>query len=256
MSEKVVDRFRVDGRVAIVTGASSGLGVGIAEAYADAGGSVVVAARRANAIEKTAARIRERGGDAIAVTVDVADLGSCKELVQAASEQFGRVDALVNNAGLGGAHRAINEPEEHFRRIVEVNLFGTYWMSQACATVMSRGSAIVNVSSVLAVTTAGLPQAAYAASKSALLGLTRDLAQQWTGRLGIRVNTVLPGLFHTEMTEEYPPGYIDKVVESRVLAGRTGDITELASVVLFLCSDASSYMTGALVPVDGGLLLT
>jgi NAD(P)-dependent dehydrogenase (short-subunit alcohol dehydrogenase family) len=256
MKANMVDRFRVDGRVAIVTGASSGLGVGIAEAYAEAGGLVVVAARRVEATEATAARIRARGGQAMAMTVDVADPTSCKKLVHTVSDQFGRIDALVNNAGLGGVYRAITEPEDHFRRIVDVNLFGTFWMSQACAGVMGRGSAIVNVSSVLALTTAGLPQAAYTASKSALLGLTRDLAQQWTGRLGIRVNAVLPGLFHTEMTDDYPSGYVEKVVESRVPIGRTGSIEELASVVLFLCSDASSYMTGTSIPVDGGLLLT
>jgi NAD(P)-dependent dehydrogenase (short-subunit alcohol dehydrogenase family) len=129
-------------------------------------------------------------------------------------------------------------------------------MAQACARVMRPGSSIINVGSVLGETTAGLPQAAYSASKAGVLGLTRDLAQQWTGRRGIRVNCVEPGFFASEMTEEYAEGYLARQLENRVLMKRPGDPAELVAVAIFLASDASSYVTGAVIPVDGGILIT
>ena len=125
--------------------------------------------------------------------------------------QFGRVDVLVNNAGVGTAVPATRETPEQFRSVIDVNLNGCYWMAQACGRVMQPGSSIINISSVLGLTTAGLPQAAYAASKAGLIGLTRDLAQQWTGRKGIRVNALAPGFFESEMTDQYPEGYLDSM---------------------------------------------
>ena len=120
---------------------------------------------------------------------------------------------------------------------------------------MQPGSSIVNISSILGLTTAGLPQAAYAASKAGLIGLTRDLAQQWTGRKGIRVNALAPGFFASEMTAQYPEGYLDMMM-IRVPAGRAGETSELVDAMLFLASDASSYITGVTLPVDGGMLTT
>jgi NAD(P)-dependent dehydrogenase (short-subunit alcohol dehydrogenase family) len=139
--------------------------------------------------------------------------------------------------------------------VLDVNLFGAYWMAQAAARAMSSGGSIVNISSVLGMTTAGLPQAAYSASKAGLIGLTRDLAQQWTGRKGIRVNALAPGYFATEMTAEYAPGYLDSLLP-RMLCGRQGRLDELAAAVIFLASDASSYVTGVVLPVDGGFTVT
>jgi NAD(P)-dependent dehydrogenase (short-subunit alcohol dehydrogenase family) len=118
---------------------------------------------------------------------------------------------------------------------------------------MAPGSAIVNIGSVLGSTTGGLPQAAYSSSKAAIVGLTRDLAQQWTGRRGIRVNAIAPGFFATEMTDQYPDGYVDEIL-SEVPAGRVGDPDELVVAAIFLASPASSYVTGVLLPVDGGYL--
>jgi NAD(P)-dependent dehydrogenase (short-subunit alcohol dehydrogenase family) len=135
-----------------------------------------------------------------------------------------------------------------------VNLNGCYWMAQACGRVMQPGSSIVNISSVLGLTTAGLPQAAYAASKAGLIGLTRDLAQQWSGRKGIRVNAVAPGFFASEMTEQYPPGYLESQ-GPRILLGRKGDPAELAAAVVFLASDASGYVTGQTLAVEGGMTI-
>jgi NAD(P)-dependent dehydrogenase (short-subunit alcohol dehydrogenase family) len=169
--------------------------------------------------------------------------------------ELGRVGILVNNAGVGTAVPATRETPEQFRSVIDVNLNGCYWMAQACGRVMQPGSSIINVSSVLGLTTGGLPQAAYSASKAGLIGLTRDLAQQWTGRKGIRVNAVAPGFFASEMTDQYPPGYLESQIP-RIPVGRTGDPRELAATVVWLASDAAGYVTGQTVPVDGGLTIT
>jgi NAD(P)-dependent dehydrogenase (short-subunit alcohol dehydrogenase family) len=251
----VTDMFRLDDRVAIVTGASSGLGVAFAQGLAEAGADVVLGARRADRLEETAELVRKAGRRALAVTTDVADPGSCTALVEAAMSGFGRVDVLVNNAGVGTAVPATRETPEQFRSVIDVNLNGCYWMAQACGRVMQPGSSIINISSVLGLTTAGLPQAAYAASKAGLIGLTRDLAQQWTGRKGIRVNAIAPGFFASEMTEQYPDGYLESQ-EGRIPVGRKGDPAELAAAVVFLASDAAGYVTGQTLPVDGGMTIT
>jgi NAD(P)-dependent dehydrogenase (short-subunit alcohol dehydrogenase family) len=185
----------------------------------------------------------------------VTSVEDCTRVAQTGMDELGRVDVLVNNAGLGTAYPATREDPDDFRRVIDVNLNGSYWMAQACGRVMQPGSSIVNIGSVLGSTTAGLPQAAYASSKAAIIGLTRDLAQQWTGRKGIRVNALAPGFFPSEMTAEYPEGYLDKIMW-RVPSGRTGDPAELTAALVFLASDASSYITGIVLPVDGGLLTT
>jgi NAD(P)-dependent dehydrogenase (short-subunit alcohol dehydrogenase family) len=251
----VTDMFRLEDRVAIVTGASSGLGVAFAQGLAEAGADVVLGARRVDRLEDTATLVRKAGRRALAVATDVADPASCTALVEAAMAEFGRVDVLVNNAGIGTAVPATRESPEQFRSVIDVNLNGCYWMAQACGRVMQPGSSIINISSVLGLTTAGLPQAAYAASKAGLIGLTRDLAQQWTGRKGIRVNAIAPGFFASEMTEQYPDGYLESQ-EGRIPVGRKGDPAELAATVVFLASDAAGYVTGQTLPVDGGMTIT
>jgi NAD(P)-dependent dehydrogenase (short-subunit alcohol dehydrogenase family) len=251
----VLDMFRLDGKVAIVTGASSGLGVSFAQALAEAGADVVLGARRVERLEDTRSLVEAAGRRAIAVQTDVADPEACTALVEAAMKEFGRVDILVNNAGVGTAVPATRETPEQFRQVVDVNLNGCYWMAQACGRVMQPGSSIVNISSVLGLTTAGLPQAAYSATKAALIGLTRDLAQQWTGRKGIRVNALAPGFFVSEMTDTYPEGYLDTAM-ARVPAGRKGEGAELAAALVFLASDAGGYVVGQTLAVDGGLTIT
>src|SRR4051794_1791420 len=194
-SSPVTDLFRLDGKVAVVTGASSGLGVAFAQALAEAGADVALGARRVDRLAETAGLVEAAGRRALSIATDVADPASCQALVDAAMAEFGRVDVLVNNAGIGTAAPATREAPEEFRKVIDVNLNGCYWMAQSCGRVMQPGSSIINISSVLGITTAGLPQAAYAASKAGLIGLTRDLAQQWTGRKGIRVNAIAPGFF-------------------------------------------------------------
>jgi NAD(P)-dependent dehydrogenase (short-subunit alcohol dehydrogenase family) len=249
----VLDRFRLDDKVAVVTGASSGLGVAFAVAFAEAGADLVLAARRADRLEQTKALVQERGRKALCVTADVSVQEQAQGVIDAAMAQYGHVDVLVNNAGKGTAYPATRETPEQFREVIDLNLNGCYWMAQACGRVMQPGSAIVNVSSVAAFASGPLPQAAYSASKAGLVGLTRDLAVQWTGRKGIRVNAVAPGFFATEMTDQFPDGFIDTVLP-RVPAGRVGDPQELAAAVLFLSSPAGGYVTGTTLVVDGGLI--
>jgi NAD(P)-dependent dehydrogenase (short-subunit alcohol dehydrogenase family) len=251
----VIDRFRLDGKVAVVTGASSGLGAAFATGLAEAGADIAICARRADRLQQTAEQVRALGRRCHAVTADVAVPEDCTRVIEEAVRELGKVDVLINNAGIGTAVPATRETPEEFRRVIDINLNGSYWMAQACGRVMGRGSSIVNVGSVLGSTTAGLPQAAYGASKAAIIGLTRDLAQQWTGRKGIRVNALAPGFFPSEMTEQYPDGYLEAML-IRVPAGRVGDAQELVAAAIFLASDASSYVTGVLLPVDGGMLTT
>ena len=250
-----LDRFRLDGKVAIVTGASSGLGTAFALGLAEAGADLAICARREDRLRSLAEQVEALGRRCAVVRADVSEPDDCTRVVEAAMGELGRVDVLVNNAGVGTAVPATRETPDEFRKVIDVNLLGSYWMAQACGRVMEPGSSIVNIGSVLGSTTAGLPQAAYASSKAAIIGLTRDLAQQWTGRKGIRVNALAPGFFPSEMTDQYPDGYLDAMMP-RVPAGRAGEPEELVPACIFLASDASSYVTGVVLPVDGGLLTT
>jgi NAD(P)-dependent dehydrogenase (short-subunit alcohol dehydrogenase family) len=248
----VLDSFRLDDKVVIVTGASSGLGVSFAQAFAEAGADVVLGARRVDRLADTAALVEAGGRKALTVATDVSVPEQGQALIDAAMQTFGRVDVLINNAGVGTAHPATRETPEQFRSVIDVNLNGSYWVAQACGRVMKPGSSIINVASILGITTAGLPQAAYSASKAAIIGLTRDLAQQWGSRKGIRVNALAPGFFKTEMTDEYPPGYLDSQ-SHRLVLGRLGDDRELAATAIWLASSAGGYVTGQTIVVDGGL---
>lgn len=252
----ILDRFRLDDKVVIITGASSGLGVSFAEACAQAGADVVLAARRVEKLASTAELVEKAGRRALSVQTDVVDPDQCTALVDAAMQEFGRVDVLVNNAGVGTAVPAVRETPEQFRMVVDVNLNGSYWTAQACGRVMQPGSSIINISSILGLTTAALPQAAYSASKAAIVGLTRDLAQQWGSRKGIRVNAIAPGFFESEMTDEYSPGYLEETLASRGVLKRMGDPAELAATVVWLASEAGGYVTGQTIVVDGGVTIT
>jgi NAD(P)-dependent dehydrogenase (short-subunit alcohol dehydrogenase family) len=249
-----LDRFRLDGKVALVTGASSGLGVAIAQCLAEAGADVVLGARRVDRLQDTKALVEATGRRALAVQTDVTDPEQCTAMVTAAVEAFGKVNVLVNNAGLGWAAPATRETPEQFRRVIDINLNGQYWMAQAFARAVTEGGSLVNISSVLGLKASHVPQAAYCASKAALIGLTRDLAAQWTSRKGIRVNAVAPGYFPSEMTDEMQEGS-DELIKAVTPAGRLGEPHEIGDACVFLASDASSYITGITLPVDGGMTM-
>jgi NAD(P)-dependent dehydrogenase (short-subunit alcohol dehydrogenase family) len=255
----VLDLFRLDGKVAIVTGASSGLGVGFAETLADAGADLVLGARRVDRLEEVKGKIEAMGRRCIAVATDVSKVEDCDNLVARAVAELGRVDVLVNNAGVGHAAPAHREDPKDFTRVLDINLVGAYYMAQsfgrACIEAKHGGS-IVNVSSALGLSGGDIPQVAYSASKAGMLGMTRDLAMQWSARRGIRVNALAPSFFSSELTD---PLLADEVGVAKVLArtplGRIGEPHELAGALLLLASDAGSYITGITLPVDGGWTL-
>jgi NAD(P)-dependent dehydrogenase (short-subunit alcohol dehydrogenase family) len=248
----VIDRFRLDGKVAVVTGASRGLGAAIAVALAGAGADVVVAARSLERLKETVNAVQALGRRAVPFRMDITVAAECEALIVAAVEAFCRVDILVNNAGVSAVRPATRETPEEFRSVVECNLFGTYWCSQAFARAATEGGSIVNITSNIASRSAGIPQAAYASSKAGVEALTRDLAAQWGSRKGIRVNTVAPGYFATGMT-----GGMDDVMSQAMTAmaplARTGVPEDVAAAVLYFASPASSYVTDATLTIDGGL---
>lgn len=247
-------RFRLDGKTAIVTGASSGLGVAIAQCLAEAGADLVLGARRLEGLDRTRRLVEECGRHAVTVQTDITDPDQCTALVTAAVGELGRVDVLINNAGLASAAPATRESPEEFRRVIETNLLGSYWMAQAFGRAAAQGGSLVNISSILALRPAGIPQAAYASSKAALLGMTRDLASQWTGRKGIRVNAICPGFFPSEMSDQLDAREQDLVTRAAP-AGRIGSPHEIGDACVFLASEASSYITGTTLCVDGGLTM-
>jgi NAD(P)-dependent dehydrogenase (short-subunit alcohol dehydrogenase family) len=253
-----LDRFRLDGKVALVTGASSGLGVAIAQCLAEAGADVVLGARRLDRLEETKKLVEGAGRRAVAVQTDVTDPDQCTAMVEAAVSELGKVSVLVNNAGFGWAAPATRETPEQFRKVIDINLNGQYWMAQAFARSVTPGpgggGSIINISSVLGLKASHVPQAAYSASKAALIGLTRDLAMQWTGRKGIRVNAIAPGYFPSEMTDEMAEG-TDEMIKLVTPIGRLGEPYEIGDACVFLASDASTYVTGITLPVDGGMTM-
>jgi NAD(P)-dependent dehydrogenase (short-subunit alcohol dehydrogenase family) len=252
-SVDVTSPFRLDGKVAVVTGASSGLGDRFARVLHAAGADVVVAARRTERLQALAA---ELGHDRIhPVTCDVARDEDCERLIGSAVDLAGHLDVLVNNAGVGTPMPAEDEPPEHFRGVLDVNLNGLFVLSQLAGRHMiehGTGS-IINVASMLGlVASAPIKQASYCASKGAVVNLTRELGAQW-GRKGVRVNAIAPGWFPSEMTQDMwdDDGSLEYVRRNCPM-GRGGAGHELDGALLFLAGDASSYVTGHTLVVDGG----
>jgi NAD(P)-dependent dehydrogenase (short-subunit alcohol dehydrogenase family) len=243
--------FSLDDRVAIVTGASSGLGAQMARALHDAGATIVIAARRLD-------RLKELANDlprALPVVCDVANDDDLDALVDAAMSNYGRIDVLVNNAGVGAPIAAIDESVDEFRQTVGVNLTATFALCQKAGKhMLAAGSgSIVNVASILGMVGAGMfASASYASSKGAVIQLTRDLAAQWA-RGGVRVNALAPGWFETEMTADmFADEKAMTLVRRKTPMARPGKPGELDGALLYLASDASTFMTGQVIAVDGG----
>ena len=241
------------GRVAVVTGASRGIGRAVALALAGAGADVCVAARTAADLDEVAEGIRAAGRRALVVPPDVSSAGDVAKLMDRTADELGGIDVLVNNSGIGEPHRALETTEEIWDRHLDVNAKGTFLCCRAAAPHMVRRGTgtIVNVSSIFALK--GVPNyAAYSASKAAVIGLTRALAVEWA-RSGIRVNAVAPGYLATDINAEAraDPERLAGLVRS-VPLGRMGEPDEIGPLIVFLVSPASDYMTGAVLAFDGG----
>lgn len=246
----VLDSFDLTGRVAIVTGASSGLGEGFARTLAEAGATVHAAARRVDRLQALADEVP----GIVPVACDVTDPAARRELVERASAA-GPIDVLVNNAGKPGPPDALTESDEEFTSLLELNLTAGFHLAVGVVGSLPEGhrTSIINVSSVVGlVSTAPIGGAGYAASKAAVIGVTRELAGQW-GRRGVRVNALVPGWFDTEMTDGlFTNDKSATWVRRGTMLNRGGATGEVDAPLLFLASDASSYMTGQVLVVDGG----
>jgi NAD(P)-dependent dehydrogenase (short-subunit alcohol dehydrogenase family) len=243
--------FDLTGRRALVTGGGTGLGRRFASTLAAAGAEVVLAARRREPLEATAAEIRAAGGIAECIALDVTDAAG----VDAAfAGPIGRIDVLINNAGTAGPGSLLEMTEETWDRLLDVNVKGAWLVARAAVRHMIErvtGGSIVNVASVLGIAVQKWT-ANYPASKAALLQLTRAMAVDWA-RYGIRANAILPGYFATEMSGGYLATEAGQAMLKRMPMRRLGEPAELDGALLLLASDASRYMTGAMITVDGGL---
>ena len=246
-----LDRFRLDDQVVVVTGASSGLGAHFAGVLHDVGAQVVLTARRADRLDALAAELP----GAHVVVADMADADDRERLVADVLGQFGRVDVLVNNAGVGGTVAVEDETLSRFRTSMEVNVTALWHLSQLCAPSMiaTGAGSIVNVASMLGhVGSTPVKQAHYCASKGAVVNLTRELALQWA-RKGVRVNALCPGWFPSEMTEGMDSDEgSQRFIATNSPIPRMGELHELDGALLLLASRAGSFLTGQSVIVDGG----
>ncbi len=249
--------FDITGKTAIVTGASSGLGEVFSNILAERGANLVLAARRTERLEEVARKIIQGGGNAIAVSCDVGDAKQVKQMVATAAERFGRVDIIVNNAGQVAAGGPVPErlPDELFEQTVRVNLLGTWYCCREVGERMLRdgkGGSIINISSIMGLGGQQNHPAAYFSTKAAVINLTRTLACSWGDR-GVRVNAIAPGWFPSEMTEPFfaAPAYFERI-KGQAAMRRVGDTSELAGALLLLASNASSFITGHTLGVDGG----
>jgi 3-oxoacyl-[acyl-carrier protein] reductase len=250
---KAAELFNLTGRVALVTGASSGLGVQFARALAENGAAVALVARRAERLAALKDEIEGKGGRALALEADVTDRAGMTRAFDAAENAFGTVTILVNNAGIAHGGRAVEMPAEEWRKVLSVNLDAVFYNAQEAARRMlaakSKGS-IVNIASVLGLAVAK-GAVAYATAKAGVVQLTKALAVELAFK-GVRVNAIAPGWFVTEMNDKYLLSEAGTAIKREIPSGRFGNAGELDGALLLLASEAGSYITGATIVVDGG----
>jgi NAD(P)-dependent dehydrogenase (short-subunit alcohol dehydrogenase family) len=249
-----MDLFKLDGKVALITGAGSGLGRQFAETLSEAGASVVIAARRREKLEETAALIRDKGGNAICLELDVTDSLSVKNCIRETVSEAGVPDILVNNAGIAKLDFLTDISEEDWDAVLDTNLKGVFMMAQAAAKSMinaEKPGSIINIASILGLRVSKA-LGSYIAAKSAVVQLTKAMAIEWS-RHNIRVNALAPGYFVTEINQEqFADSSAKESLRIRVPMARLGELGEIDGPLLLLASDAGSYMTGTILTVDGG----
>ncbi len=255
MAIHIKDLFDLTGRTAIVTGGSRGIGKEMAEALGEGGANLMLCARREEWLNETVEEFRAKGFKAEGMVADVSDEAAVAKLVETTVEKFGSVDILINNAGISWGAMPEDMPREQWQKVLDVNLTGCFLMAQAAGRQMlkqGKGS-IVNIASIAGLTSSanGPFYAGYVASKAGLIGLTRELAASW-GRKGIRVNAIAPGFFHSRLADKVIDIYERSIQENNVIP-RVGNEGELKGITVFLASDASSYVTGQTIAVDGGM---
>ncbi len=254
MTAHIKELFDLSGRVAIVTGGSRGLGLEMAEGLAEAGASLMLCARRGEWLTPTVNEMRGRGFKVEGMLCDVVRQEQVQTVVDKTIDVFGKVDILINNAGVSWGERPENMPLDKWQKVIDINLTGAFLFAQAAGREMLKREygRIINVSSVSGLQSSadGPHYVGYAASKAGLFGLTRELAASW-GRQGIRVNAIAPGFFHSRLADAAIE-FAEPSIKARNPIARVGEEGELKGVAVFLASDASNYITGQIIVVDGG----
>ena len=257
MPKNVRDLFDLSGKTAIVTGGSRGIGKEMAEGLAEAGASLMLCARRAEWLNETVTEFRAKNYNVAGEQCDVANPEQVQRVVDSTIAEFGRVDILVNNAGVSWGEMPEEMPLEKWKFVLDINLTGCFVFAQAAGRQMlkQKGGSIINISSISGMTSSanGPYYAGYVASKAGLIGLTRELAASW-GRRGVRVNAIAPGFFHSRLADAVIDIYEHAIQENNPIP-RVGEEGELKGVAVFLASDASSYITGQTLVVDGGMTI-
>ena len=255
MAKHINDLFNLSGKTAIVTGGSRGIGKEMAEALAEAGASLMLCARRAEWLDETVNEFRANSFNVISKVCDVSKPDEVQAVVDETVKQFGKVDILINNAGISWGAMPEAMPLEKWKQVLDVNLTGCFLFAQAAGREMLKqnSGSIINIASIAGLRSSanGPFYAGYVASKAGLIGLTRELAASW-GRKGIRVNAIAPGFFHSRMADATIEIYESSIQENNIIP-RVGEEGELKGVTVFLASDASSYVTGQTIAVDGGM---
>jgi NAD(P)-dependent dehydrogenase (short-subunit alcohol dehydrogenase family) len=253
---KAAEMFSLKGRVALVTGASSGLGVQFAKALADNGAMVALVARRADRLKMLKDEIEGKGGKVLAIEADVTDRAAMTRAFDAAEKAFGTVTILVNNAGIAHGGRAVEMSSDEWRKVLSTNLDAVFfWAQEAARRILAanKQGAIVNIASVLGLAVAK-GAVAYAAAKAGVVQVTKALAVELAFK-GVRVNAIAPGWFVTEMNNDYLTGEAGTAIKREIPMGRFGNPGDLDGALLLLVSDAGSYITGATIVVDGGQVI-